>query len=373
MTKPIPIPRADLYNYYIVQGLSGRQIAKIYKCDSSIIFDKLRKYNICVRTAGESAHILKDRKKDITFDTLYDLYAIKQLPISNIMKILKIAGDTLNNLLHEYGIEKRNNIIRTYKALPRPLKKRPYIVKGDIFHKTLVTRSNRREITSNFIPKNELHQLFVVKKLSIFKIAKKYNTTHTTIYRYLKKYNIARRSHFHPTIPYEILYDLYITQELNTTQIGKRYYCNDGTIIRLLNEYKIPLRTYHEISIKRFSNQYDRERLLQGMRQGLQIKPNKPETTVLTILQNIAPDEWKFVGDGQLYIGCKNPDFANVNGEKQLIEVYGDYWHRGQDPTERITHFKQYGYDTLVIWENELNRKKKLPTVVKRIKEFIKK
>jgi len=29
-------------------------------------------------------------------------------------------------------------------------------------------------------------------------------------------------------------------------------------------------------------------------------------------------------------------------------------WHQGEDPQERIDLFKQYGYDTLVVWEKEL-------------------
>lgn len=44
----------------------------------------------------------------------------------------------------------------------------------------------------------------------------------------------------------------------------------------------------------------------------------------------------------------------NVNGQKKLIELYGNYWHKNENPNNRIKHFKKYGFDTLVIWEKEL-------------------
>lgn len=84
------------------------------------------------------------------------------------------------------------------------------------------------------------------------------------------------------------------------------------------------------------------------------IRPNKQEDKILNILNELFPTEWKYVGDGDTIIGRKNPDFININGKKQLIELFGDYWHKGQNPQDRIDHFSKYGYDTLVIWEKEL-------------------
>ena len=60
---------------------------------------------------------------------------------------------------------------------------------------------------------------------------------------------------------------------------------------------------------------------------------------------------------------------------KKLIELFGDYWHSkertGIEPKEherkRIEHFKQFGFDTLIIWEHEL---KDLNKVKNRIIQF---
>ncbi len=87
----------------------------------------------------------------------------------------------------------------------------------------------------------------------------------------------------------------------------------------------------------------------------LNIRPNKTEMKFNNILDELQPNEWKYVGDGQLIIGNKCPDFANINGKKKLIELYGDYWHRGQNSEDRKKIFRKFGYDTLVIWEHELN------------------
>ena len=98
----------------------------------------------------------------------------------------------------------------------------------------------------------------------------------------------------------------------------------------------------------------DRE-FLKTWLDSLHIKPNKLERYFDDILQRKFPSQWKYVGDGQLIIGGKWPDFANINGRKQLIELYGDYWHKGENPQEKIEHFRAFGYETLVIWEHELN------------------
>jgi len=103
------------------------------------------------------------------------------------------------------------------------------------------------------------------------------------------------------------------------------------------------------------------------MQKARNISPNKAETNLGNLLNKLFPKEYKYVGDFQFWLGGKNPDFMNINGQKKLIELYGDYWHKDDDPQDRIDHFKQYGFNTLVIWEHEL---KDISTVKSKIKEF---
>ena len=71
-------------------------------------------------------------------------------------------------------------------------------------------------------------------------------------------------------------------------------------------------------------------------------RQNKAEKYLELILENLYPGEWKFVGDGQVRISGKCPDFININGEKKIIELFGDYWHQGQDPQNRIDIFTPF-------------------------------
>jgi len=105
----------------------------------------------------------------------------------------------------------------------------------------------------------------------------------------------------------------------------------------------------------------------------LQIKPNGKELYLDFLLQNHFPDEWKYVGDGQVIIGGLCPDFINCNGKKQIIELFGDYWHNRKNIRYNYTEigrkeaFLEYGFSTLIVWEHELKDKTK---VIEKIRSF---
>ena len=95
--------------------------------------------------------------------------------------------------------------------------------------------------------------------------------------------------------------------------------------------------------------------------------PNKKETQLMELLDSFYPGEWKFVGYGQLIINGKCPDFVNVNGQKKIIEFWGDHWHRGENPQDRANIFKPFGYETLIIRESEL---KDIEETIEKIRTF---
>jgi len=105
---------------------------------------------------------------------------------------------------------------------------------------------------------------------------------------------------------------------------------------------------------KLWQNPEFKEKMINAIMKGLQIKPNKPEQIIIDLI-NKYNLPYKYVGDGQFILGGKCPDFINVDGQKKLIELYGDFWHQGENPQNRIDYFKQFGFDTLIIWEHELN------------------
>lgn len=85
------------------------------------------------------------------------------------------------------------------------------------------------------------------------------------------------------------------------------------------------------------------------------IRPNRAELRLQIILDKYFPNEWEYVGNGQLKIGGKCPDFVSSIGDKKLIELFGNHWHALDGVEIRIKHFAEFGYNCLIIWEEELN------------------
>lgn len=96
-------------------------------------------------------------------------------------------------------------------------------------------------------------------------------------------------------------------------------------------------------------------------------RPNKKELALEKLLDFNFPGIWKFTGDGHGTVGTKSPDFMHVYGEK-VIELFGTYWHRAESGQEREEYFSDYGYDCLIVWEDELKREEIL---IQRIANFL--
>jgi len=107
---------------------------------------------------------------------------------------------------------------------------------------------------------------------------------------------------------------------------------------------------------------------------GCNRRPNKQERHLEEILDKYFPKEWKFVGDGSVILFGLNPDFINCNGQKKIIEVFGDYWHSKEGiawhRTElgRIMAYNSIGYRTLIVWESELKDEE---AVIAKIQAFM--
>lgn len=96
-------------------------------------------------------------------------------------------------------------------------------------------------------------------------------------------------------------------------------------------------------------------------------RPTKAESQLINTIEK-ARLPFRYVGNGEVWLGNRNPDFINTNGKKQVIELFGTYWHAIFDVAQRTEHYKQYGFDCLVIWEDELNNPDK---ILKKIRRFV--
>src|SRR3989304_5553250 len=126
-----------------------------------------------------------------------------------------------------------------------------------------------------------------------------------------------------------------------------------------------PLSQSHKdsmsISRKRLWQNPDfRNKRIKELMSGLNVFPNKPETFIFKLLQELFLDEYEYTGNGKMIINGINPDFTNINGQKKVIEMFGDYWHKGENPQIKISKYSQYGFDCLIIWEHEIKNREKL-------------
>lgn len=267
--------------------------------------------------------------------------------------------------------------------------------------------------------RNELDSLYNKSQLSVRQIAERTGLTERILCRLFKTYSIPRRSisaalqachHSAGPILSSELSELYLEQKLSVRTIAQKYHCGFYWVWKCLRDNDIELRparckghkcksipklskplkearpkvtkracivcgrkTYHKTFCSRFCSNSPAGKQYRGAKiraflSSLPMeefnkwitrasqKPNKWERQLDTLLQDNFPGEWKFVGDGSLIIERKNPDFVNINGKKQIIELWGNYWHKGDDPQERIGFFKKYGYRTLILWGSELRK-----------------
>jgi hypothetical protein len=115
---------------------------------------------------------------------------------------------------------------------------------------------------------------------------------------------------------------------------------------------------------------YKNPEYVERLHKSMNRKPNGFES----LFERLKPDMFiKYVGDFKLWITLpngksKNPDFI-IEGTNKVIELHGDYWHKGEDASELIKAYKDSGYDCLVIWENEMSD---IQSVMKRVSDFLK-
>jgi very-short-patch-repair endonuclease/endogenous inhibitor of DNA gyrase (YacG/DUF329 family) len=133
-------------------------------------------------------------------------------------------------------------------------------------------------------------------------------------------------------------------------------------------EYK---RNWLEKMKVKWSDLQYKEMVVKRTMEALQRKPNGLERAVCELLQNYFTNEWRYVGDGKVFIAGCVPDFIHKE-EKWIIEVNGDYWHSLPEGKERDIRKKEVyercGYRLLEIWESEV--KLDCRTVVNKIAEY---
>jgi very-short-patch-repair endonuclease len=123
-------------------------------------------------------------------------------------------------------------------------------------------------------------------------------------------------------------------------------------------------RPEHSKNMKKLwdNDKFKRKRLIQIIK-SLQLKPNQAENILYKLLKQLFKNKYKLNVRGKHIVAGKVPDFIDIKN-KQIIELFGDYWHNRPEVKQRdIIRLKEYhklGYSTLIVWEHELKNIDKL-------------
>jgi len=80
--------------------------------------------------------------------------------------------------------------------------------------------------------------------------------------------------------------------------------------------------------------------------------PSEPEKQLWEFLEQAYPDSFIPNWDCHITIGGKRPDFVSKDGYKLVIETMGSYWHELEDEGDRVSLYKDLGWDCIVVWAN---------------------
>jgi len=216
----IKISKDKLENLYLKKKFSLDKIIKEFGCSERTIFTRLYEYKIPIRHDKE--------RKDITEQKLKDLYLDKKMSIGRIAEMFKCSKGTIWTRFCQYNIDARTK---------SEANKGKYKIK---------------------IPE-EIKSLYINDKLSISKIAKRFNCCCKSISQRLHDYNIVTGIR-KIEIPKKELEDLYIKNKMTIYQIGKKSGCDGVTILNRLRQYNIPIRKKGELAMGKYRIEISAER-----------------------------------------------------------------------------------------------------------------
>lgn len=127
-------------------------------------------------------------------------------------------------------------------------------------------------------------------------------------------------------------------------------------------------------SRNRWANPEYKDRVVKAVRKGCCNRPTVPEKKLIELLAILLPNEYRYVGNGEFILGGLNPDFVNIKGQKKIIEVFGRFYHDPVFAKRKLTFakteygrkiiFSRYGYETLIVWDNEFSDLSKLSSKI---------
>lgn len=224
---------------------------------------------------------------------------------------------------------------------------------------------------SKILPADELRRLYWNDGKSALCLARKFNCCDTTIFRWMKKYKIPRRSLSEARKLALLGGEAKRKSREMTGQKNPMWGKKGGLHPRYGKRHTERAKEkMRKSALINWANRRYKERMVKLILCGQNIKPNGSERKLIKIIEN-NNFPFTYVGDGKVVIEGFCPDFIDNDGSKRVIEVFGDYWHNLPEimkrDEKRLKAYKNYGFETLIIWEHEL---KDINVVIQKVKEF---
>jgi very-short-patch-repair endonuclease/predicted DNA-binding protein YlxM (UPF0122 family) len=297
-------------------------------------------------------------KKNITKKELGELYIDKKLSIRKIAQIFNCGPNLIWAKLYQFNIKVRTKSEANkggYKIkIPEEIKSLYINDKLSISKiakrfncccKSVSQRLHDYNITTGIrkieIPQKELKDLYIKNKMTIYEIGEKFNVSGCTILNRLKYYNISRRTKselntgkYRVEIPIEKTKNLYIDKKMPISEIKKLFNCHHETLRKRLLRFGIPIRDISEALKGKPSTFKGKHHTL----------ATKKKLSVLTVKQ-LASGKMKRqdtaierkIGKGlkesqiyyQKHVPLCNITVADFYLPKYSLAIYadGDYWH----------------------------------------------
>ncbi len=349
-SRIIKISKDKLRHLYLVKKLASIEIAREFKCSERTIYRRLYEYKIPIR---------HDRKRnDITEEKLRDLYLDKRMSIGKIAEIFKCSTGTIWVKLCQYGIGVRTKSEANkgnYKIeIPEEIKSLYLNDKLSISkiakrfnccHKTISQRLHGYNIATGIrkieISKKELEGLYIRNRMTIYQIGEKFSCDGVTILDRLRQYHIPIRKRgelamkkYRIEIPEEIIRDLYIKKKIPISQIKKIFNCSATTLHKRIGRYDIPIRNISEalkgnpspMKGKHHTKETRKKLSMLTVRQLASGTMKKKDTSIEIELEEELKRNNIYY---QKQIPLCNVTVADFYLPKYKIAIYadGDYWH----------------------------------------------
>lgn len=151
-----------------------------------------------------------------------------------------------------------------------------------------------------------------------------------------------------------ILYELYWEQDLSQKQIAERFGISQGFVGKQMKLHGFSARSYSEGSKLIWKRPGMAEKIVSNVLKANRQRPTSYEQKIIDVI-NEYNFPFKYVGDGQVVIERKNPDFIDTNNQNLIIEVYAKFWHPPDYENSRSEIFAKHGFKTLFVNEDVLN------------------